>query len=131
MNKFMLLVLVLMLGLAGCTNNYTAGLTIEGQTQTVFFGDEHLGEQFDIKNISTVDQHGHARGVVELTNTSDFNQSIQYRFYWYDQQGLEVNTKQAPWKRVIFRGGETLTLSEVSISPSGKEFRMQLREAKD
>ncbi|CAH0525551.1 YcfL family protein [Vibrio hippocampi] len=131
MNKSMIFMLALVLGLAGCTNNYSAGVSVEGQTQSVFYGDEYLGAQFDVKNIRTLDRHGHARGVVELTNTSDFNQSIQYRFYWYDQQGLEVNTKQAPWKRQIFRGGETLTLSEVSISPEGKEFRMQLREAKD
>ncbi|MFC5078111.1 hypothetical protein VTH8203_00898 [Vibrio thalassae] len=118
-----------LLALFGCASNKTSGIKIEGQTQAVLYGDAQMGKKFSIDDISTIDTNGHARAVVRLSNTTSTDQIIQYRFYWYDAQGLEVNTKQAPWKRAILRGDETVTLSEVSVNPNGKEFRVQLRGA--
>ncbi|WP_140417098.1 YcfL family protein, partial [Vibrio cholerae] len=54
---------------------------------------------------------------------------VQYRFYWYDNDGLEVNTKLSPWKTIILRGMETVSLTEVSVNPNGKQFRVQIRES--
>ncbi|MGF1750507.1 MULTISPECIES: YcfL family protein [Vibrio] len=128
MKKWLLSVGILLV-LVGCSSSKTAGIKIEGQTQAVLYGDEAMGSKFSIDDISTIDTNGHARGIVKLANKTSTDQIIQYRFYWYDQQGLEVNTKQAPWKRAILRGDETITLSEVSINPNGKDFRVQLRGA--
>ncbi|MFA0086272.1 YcfL family protein [Vibrio sp. 10N.261.51.F12] len=128
MKKWLLSIGVLLV-LVGCSSNNTSGIKIEGQTQAVLYGDESMGNKFSIDDISTIDTNGHARGIVKLANKTSVDQIIQYRFYWYDEQGLEVNTKQAPWKRAILRGDETVTLSEVSVNPNGKEFRVQLRGA--
>jgi uncharacterized protein YcfL len=129
--KKWLVVIGVLLSIVGCSSSKTAGIKIEGQTQTVLYGDEKMGDKFSIDDISTVDTNGHPRAVVKLSNKTSIDQTIQYRFYWYDEQGLEVNTKQAPWRRAILRGDETITLSEVSVNPNGKEFRVQLRGADD
>lgn len=127
--KKWLLVIGVLLSIVGCSSSKTAGIKIEGQNQTVLYGDEKMGNKFSIDDISTVDTNGHPRAVVKLSNKTSVDQTIQYRFYWYDEQGLEVNTKQAPWRRAILRGDETITLSEVSVNPNGKDFRVQLRGA--
>jgi uncharacterized protein YcfL len=56
---------------------------------------------------------------------------LQYRFYWYDNEGLEVNTQPGPWKQIIVRGEETVSLSEVSVNPNGTQFRVQIRASND
>lgn len=94
--KKWLVVIGILLSIVGCSSSKTAGIKIEGQTQTVLYGDERMGDKFSIDDISTVDTNGHPRAVVKLSNKTSVDQTIQYRFYWYDEQGLEVNTKQAP-----------------------------------
>ncbi|NIY81548.1 YcfL family protein [Vibrio hepatarius] len=115
------------LTLLGCADN-TAGLRIDGATQTVLFGDNVLAGRLKIDDISTNDVDGRARGLVRLESQYKGDQAIQYRFYWYDDEGLEVNTKLGPWRQAIVRGMETIVISEVSVNPKGTQFRVQIRE---
>jgi len=117
------------LTLMGCaSNSNTAGLRIDGASQTVLFGDNVLAGRVSIEDISTIDVDGRARGIVRLANQSKGDQHIQYRFYWYDDQGLEVNNKLSPWRQAILRGAEEISISEISINPNGRQFRVQIRE---
>ncbi len=118
------------LGLVGCADN-TAGIRIDGQTQQVFFHDNVLGSRLLVESIRTVYIDGRARGVVQLNSNYQGDQHILYRFYWYDNSGLEVNTKPGSWRNVIVRGFEPITLSEVTVNPNGTQFRVQIREAQD
>jgi len=68
------------LTLLGCADN-TAGLRIDGATQTVLFGDNVLAGRLKIDDISTSDVDGRARGVVRLESQYKGDQAIQYRFY--------------------------------------------------
>tara|TARA_Y100001956_G_scaffold81962_1_gene101170 strand:- start:6436 stop:6825 length:390 start_codon:yes stop_codon:yes gene_type:complete len=113
--------------LAGCANN-TAGLRIDGASQTVLFGDNVLAGRLKVEDISTAQVDGRARGVVRLASQFQGDQAIQYRFYWYDDEGLEVNTKLGPWRQAIVRGMESIAISEVSLNPNGTQFRVQIRE---
>ncbi len=128
--KRWLSVLCITLTLAACASN-TAGLRIDGATQTVLFGDNVLGGRLKIDNISTTLSDGHTRGVVRLASQYKGDLNIQYRFYWYDDQGLEVNLQQGPWRQTVVRGMETVAISEVSVNPNGKQFRVQIRELDD
>lgn len=117
-----------MLALAGCAKQ-TAGLNIDGSSQKVIFADRVLGSRLGVDFIKTTWVDGHARGVVKFTSSYTGDQPIQYRFYWYDGEGLEVNTKLSPWRQTIVRGYESFSISEVSINPNGTQFRVQIREA--
>jgi uncharacterized protein YcfL len=113
--------------LLGCADN-TAGLRIDGASQTVLFGDNVLAGRLKIEDISTTQIDGRARGVVRLLSQYKGDQYVQYRFYWYDDQGLEVNTKQGPWRQAVIRGTGEISISEVSINPNGTQFRVQIRQ---
>ncbi len=120
----------LVLLLSTACSNHSAGLNIDGGSQTVLFGDKVLGERLPITNIATVQENGHARGVVEVTSAYSGDQTIEYRFYWYDDNGLEINPRPSAWKQEIIRGGESRTLSEVSVNPRGTQFKIQIINAK-
>jgi uncharacterized protein YcfL len=114
--------------LVGCGHTQTAGLTIDSEYQQILFGDRSMAQIVEVSDISTSQVNDHARGVVRVKNKTSSDQGILYRFYWYDDQGLEVNTQPGPWKQLILRGKETRTLSEVSVSPKGTHFRVQIRK---
>ena len=126
MSKWITAILVAMF-LSGCAEN-TAGLRVDGESQRVIFGDRVLGSRLKINDIVTTEVDGRARGVVSFSSQYQGDQNIQYRFYWYDDQGLEVNSKLAPWRQVIVRGNEEFSISEVSINAKGTQFRVQIRQ---
>ncbi len=129
MKIVMWLIVALSASLLGCSSPNTAGLRIDGQTQKVMFQDNVLSSWLKIDNIETRMVDGHARGIVSLSSQYKADQTILYRFYWYDDEGLEVNTQQAPWKMKIIRGYESLGISEISVNPNGTQFRVQIRQA--
>ncbi|MDW6003676.1 YcfL family protein [Vibrio mangrovi] len=112
----------------GCTNTHTAGLTVDSEYQRILFGDNVLASEVEVKDISTAEVNDHTRGVVRVKNKTSSDQHIQYRFYWYDEQGLEVNARPGPWRQAIIRGMDEVSLSEVSVSPKAVNFRVQIRE---
>ncbi|MCZ4309352.1 YcfL family protein [Vibrio atlanticus] len=125
--KKWLLSLAAVMALAGCADN-TAGVRVDSQTQNVFFGDKVLGSRLQVEDIRTDLVDGHTRGIVRLNSNYKGDQHILYRFYWYDDAGLEVNLKQGPWKQAIVRGFESISLSEVSVNSKATQFRVQFRE---
>ncbi|MEZ9441843.1 YcfL family protein [Vibrio sp. 10N.222.54.F12] len=125
--KKWLVSLAAVMALAGCADN-TAGVRVDSQTQNVFFGDKVLGSRLQVEDIRTDLVDGHTRGIVRLNSNYKGDQHILYRFYWYDDAGLEVNLKQGPWKQEIVRGFESISLSEVSVNPKATQFRVQFRE---
>ncbi len=122
--------IMMIVGLIGCTAN-TAGIRIDGQTPQVFFNDNVLGSRLLVDSIRTTYIDDRARGVVQLSSNYQGDQHILYRFYWYDNNGLEVNTRPGPWLKMIVRGFESATISEVTVNPNGTRFRVQIRQAED
>ena len=98
--KKWLVSLAAVMALAGCADN-TAGVRVDSLTQNVFFGDKVLGSRLQVEDIRTDLVDGHTRGIVRLNSNYKGDQHILYRFYWYDDAGLEVNLKQGPWKQAI------------------------------
>ncbi|MCF7502606.1 YcfL family protein [Vibrio sp. L3-7] len=125
--KKWLVSLAAVMALAGCADN-TTGVRVDSLTQNVFFGDKVLGSRLLVEDIRTDQVDGHTRGIVRLNSNYKGDQNILYRFYWYDDAGLEVNLKQGPWKQAIVRGFESISLSEVSVNPNATQFRVQFRE---
>ncbi|MFV0575132.1 MAG: YcfL family protein [Vibrio sp.] len=112
--------------LAGCADNST-GLRIDSASQQVLYSDTKLDDQLSIDRIDALENNGNTRGVVKITNQEDGTLNLQYRFYWYDAEGLEVNAKQGNWRQFILRGRESITLNEVSVNPNATDFRIQIR----
>ncbi|AEH32845.1 DUF1425 domain-containing protein [Vibrio anguillarum] len=124
--KKWILGLLVTFSLIGCAEN-TAGLRVDGASQKVLFGDNVLGNRLVVEDIATNQVDGHTRGLVRLVSHYQGDQIIEYRFSWYDDDGLEVNNRQSPWKQKIISGMETVSLSEISVNPNGKQFRVQIR----
>ncbi|ANS85119.1 DUF1425 domain-containing protein [Vibrio scophthalmi] len=129
MKKFVFVILS-MFAIAACTTN-TSGLRIDGGSHRVLFADSSMSRSLNVDDITTTTVDGHAQGIVSLTNNLSSDLDLLYRFYWYNDQGLEVNTKVGNWRRLIIRGAETRSISEVSVNPDATQFRVQIRRNND
>jgi len=128
MKKLTLLLVSVVALLAGCAEN-TSGLRVDGKSQKVLFDNWTLGNRLEVDEIVTMQTDMGTRGVVTLTSDYKSDLPIQYRFYWYDNNGLEVNLKPSAWRQDVIRGFESRTLSEVSVNPEGTQFRVLIRNA--
>ncbi len=54
---------------------------------------------------------------------------LQYRFAWYDQQGMELSGNPAAWNPLIIYAGELRTVRGVAPDPRAREFKLRLRES--
>ncbi len=123
--------LLLSIALMGCSSSNTAGISVESKNQQVLFGDNVLGARLVINNAGSSDTNGILKGVVSMTSTYTGDQHLQYRFYWYDKQGLEVNGSDTPWRQFIVRGLDSMSIQGVAIDPNATQFRVQIRSADD
>ncbi|MHA2937924.1 YcfL family protein [Vibrio sp. RC27] len=128
MMKRWLLVLTTMIILAGCSSSPSVGLSVEGKFQQVIMDDSRTADTISVEGVSSAEEQGHSKGIVRVRNKTAANVDIQYRFHWYNEQGLEVNLRPSAWNKLTIFGHDVMSLSEVSLSPKGKEFRVQIRE---
>lgn len=62
----------------------------------------------------------------EVTNTSNGNQQLYYRFKWLDQDGFTVWDEE-PWKPLIVYGAQKQVISVVSPTFKATDFRLILQ----
>ncbi len=112
--------------LSGCAQN-TSGISIDSSNQNVVLGNEVLGKSLEFGNAKTSEVNERLLAQVMVTNKSSESQNLQYRFNWYDEQGLEVDSGKSPWRQFIVYGNDSVTLQGVALNPNAKNFRVSLR----
>ncbi|MFM2484155.1 YcfL family protein [Celerinatantimonas yamalensis] len=70
---------------------------------------------------------GRQQAFITLQSTSNYDQNLQYRFYWYDASGQQL--AQTPWLAVMLHGKETKQLHSISQSTKASAFRVYIRQA--
>lgn len=62
-----------------------------------------------------------------LNNTSRYNQSINYRFQWLDDQGFPVG-KEEGWKNKLIYGGQSTFITSTAPLVTAVDFRIEIQE---
>ena len=55
--------------------------------------------------------------------------NLQYKFEWFDLNGLALNASSATWKPLLIYGKETKTIQGLAPDPRGREYKLLLRDA--
>jgi len=66
---------------------------------------------------------------VELKNKTDTYHRFNYRFIWFDKDGMVVTQGQSPWRTSQVEGQQTVYISAVSPSPNAQDFRLELLDS--
>ncbi len=63
---------------------------------------------------------------VELLNTTGSLKSFNYRFEWFDANGVQVNPSASTYLPRQIEGKESIFISGIAPTPSAKDFRLKL-----
>jgi len=124
-----------LLGLAGCTTvNTVENAQKEGQRQMVTdlraVTDASLARKVSIVGVNQAMTPGGLLKVqVELLNRTRSLQRFNYRFEWFDANGMQVNNVISAVIPDQIEGMESKMISSIAPSPSCKDFRVKFIEA--
>ena len=95
--------------------------------------DSSLADKAAIVNVSQgrVGSTGLLKVQAELVNRTSSRQRINYRFEWFDQAGMRVDTPMSRWTQVAPAGRETVWISDVAPTPDVVDYQLKLIEAAD
>jgi len=127
--------LALALSLPGCTTvNTIETAQPAGQRQMVddkrVLSDASLNSKARVVGVNqAITPGGLLRAQVEILNTRRSLQRINYRFEWFDQDGMQVNTPAtATLHSIQIEGKESMMISSVAPTLACKDFRLKLIE---
>lgn len=63
-----------------------------------------------------------------VENLKSSPRTVNYKFEWFDQDGMAVNSPNEVWKALPLQGRESTTISTVAISPKAVDFKLKFRE---
>ncbi|MFD1259578.1 YcfL family protein [Entomomonas asaccharolytica] len=104
-----------MLMLAGCSNKHP-----------------NVVEMGKVKHIEVIEaqksrQNGFLVIKVAVENTSRYNQNINYRFQWLDDQGYPVGNEET-WKSKLIYGKQSTYINSIAPVMQAVDFRIELQE---
>ena len=131
------LAVVSLLALTGCGG--TAGAVASGKTarddqgarileKKVVFNSIGLKMDIEIVDIKSSLAGNLMRAQAALRSRDSGTLSFQYRFEWYDADGLEINSGAGSWRPLLLNGKEIKTVQGVAPDQRAKEFKLLIRQ---
>lgn len=117
---------------SGCVSSSTGGLEVslqEGAGQPIV----RVDDSFFRRHVDITDAlvrratTGFAEAGVHVRNRFGKDFPLQYKFTWFDADGMEVQSGGRPWEQVLLHGGEDATLSATAPEKRAVRFVVRLR----
>jgi uncharacterized protein YcfL len=131
-----LTVLIIVAAVAGCKSKgplppseSCPGFEQAGSTSKLvknkvqFLGDPDV----DIVELRCVSNEGILRIDIDMENEKGRNQQIEYRFLWFEDNGMSVSPEEA-WKPLTLYPDEKRTIRTAAPGVSAKDFKLLIKE---
>jgi uncharacterized protein YcfL len=104
-----------------------SGVVPTASAQSIASKVEQLGQitVVQVSQMMSARRDGLLQVQFELTNTTDSNQRVRYRFKWLDSSGFTVWDEE-PWKPVIVHGRQKTLHRVVAPTRQASDFRIEL-----
>ncbi len=116
--------------------HFSTGLEIDGVfnpdgtlDRSPFLGHFFPGTRLMMENAASVrSDNGFPQVQVAVRNTGRERQRLQYRFLWFDANGMEISQGQSGWVSETLEPREVRTLEGVARSPEVSGFKLFVRQ---
>lgn len=136
--KFTALLLVATVVMSGCSSTSGAagrakvGWTDEGApvlNTKVVYNSSTLSRKVAIDEMTSSKAGDMLLAQVTLHSKAGDTINLQYKFEWFDLNGLALNASSATWKPLLIYGKESKTIQGLAPDPRGREYKLLLRDA--
>ncbi len=128
---------VMLLAMAGCGG--TTGAVASGKTtwddqgartldKSVVFNSMGLKMEIEVVDMKNSLAGDLMKVQAALRSKNSGTLPFQYRFEWYDADGLEINSGTGSWKPLLLNGKELKTVQGVAPDKRAKEFKLLIRQ---
>ncbi|GGI84492.1 YcfL family protein [Shewanella gelidii] len=125
--SFVSAILVCLFILAGCADT-TSGVWVNSQGQSRI--DNHqLAQDVILENLQTRHIGDLMQGITLITSKASIDLRLQYKFTWFDAQGVAIDEEASPWKSLTLHGMQSIQVNAVAPNPQAQSFEVYLREA--
>lgn len=132
MRSFLLSMLIVLV--AGCSTN-TSGISANSEArdnnQWLIVDNFGLGRRLTILDARTVEEGDRLRGFATVKSTASSTQKLQYRFYWFDEQGVQLDLANTPWHPLALHGHQEIQVQSVALDTRADSFKVYIREVKN
>lgn len=115
---------------AGCSS--TSVIEIDGSADSDA-SINYKGSSVDVKVLNT--QTKSVNGLLQVNVTLESGDSdtylADYKFEWFDADGMGVEVGRQAWMPLYFYGRETKAIQGLSPNPSAKSFKLLIRQRQD
>lgn len=139
---FLSSVLVCLLGLSGCTPKPSAKVTTLGSLGYVAAGSFSeagdfiprendkvlLSKDFTIQSVRGVSLDGIKKVQLKVENNIRRSLQLEYRFVWYDANGMDVSADSDAWQPFVVEGRSAKTIASSSKSILAQKFEIYIRK---
>jgi uncharacterized protein YcfL len=121
----------LLFTLTGCsTAGIQAGDSSQAMSPYLLVDDPSLADQISVAKVAH-DQVGDImRATVTLKSNRNRSIQFQYRFSWYDQNGMELDGSGKTYRTLTLRGKDAVPVTSVAPSPYATEFKIRIQKVK-
>jgi uncharacterized protein YcfL len=123
------------LAMAGCHNPMNSVENAQKSGQRNMIADQRvntdsgLGQAVSVVGVNTAMTPGGVLKVqVELLNRTRSLHRFDYRFEWFDANGMQINNVMTAAVADQIEGGESKFISAIAPNPNCKDFRLKLLE---
>ncbi|WP_413524849.1 YcfL family protein [Photobacterium phosphoreum] len=113
----------------GCSGMTISGISLEKGNHHVVIGNTVLASQLEFSHSQAELRNGYLDASVEVMNKTDAAISLDYHFYWYDVNGLEINQPTTTWHTLTINPGQVLLLQALAPSTAATQYRIAVRDA--
>lgn len=126
--KYLLLLSVL---LVGCTTD-TSGIAADSDKpdgkQWLIVDNLNLGRKLTIIDAATHQGMDRLRGVATIQSLYKGDLNLQYRFYWYDSNNVQLNNATTAWTPLSLHGKQQIQVQSVALVNNANHFKIYVRE---
>jgi uncharacterized protein YcfL len=115
---------------AGIEGAATAVETPEGIMQSssfVIINNPKLARGIQIVDLKSSFSGDLLMGQVTLVSKYSNTLKFQYKFAWFNKDGIEIDADSRPWTPLIMYGNESKTIQAVAPNPSAREFKVKIK----
>ena len=113
----------------------TSGIEATGKTTAdpeyakhLVLHNESLAGDIIITKMNTRVTGGLLEVAVELTNKTDSDMNVQYRFSWFDDSEFEVEQGSRAWTPIVLHGNGSTKMQAVAPNPRVTTYKVNVRD---